>query len=146
MQKRIKENEKAKSNLLDILQSSNKDIVTTQSILNRIESLEKEISGCRNELALITKPVAIPSKNQVKEKIKDIYSLFQRSNFEQKRNILQAFIKQLTLDPFSKSVIIEGYCDPLCTWTESSKLNKKASDCSEAYDFASVQVGCGGWI
>lgn len=146
LRKQIHDDEKAKSNILDIIQSGNSNSVAIQSLLNRVETLEKQITGCKNELTKITRPVAIPSKEQLEKRIKDIHSLFHRSNFERKRHILQTFIKQLTLDPFNKSTNIEGYSDPLCTWTENKKSNKKASDCSEAYDFGSVQHGCGGWI
>ena len=144
LRKQIEEDEKAKSSLLDILQSVQHTSSATKAIISRIEELEKSISGCKSELAKITQPVVVPDKNKLRTKIKDIIGLFERSDFEQKRGILQTFVKQLVLDPFNKCVIVEGYCDPLCTWKGNTKLNKKASDCSEAYDFASVQHGCGG--
>ena len=146
LRKQIHDDEKAKSNLLDILQSGNNNSSAVQSLLNRVEILEKQITGCKNELARIARPVAVPSKEQLKERIRDIYSLFQRSNFERKRQIIQTFIKRLKLDPFNKCVSVEGYCDPLSTWTEKRKTNKKASTMFEALDFGYVQHGCGGLI
>lgn len=73
----------------------------------------------------IAKPKLIPSKDQLKERIKGIIALYQKSNYAAKRAILQTFIKKMTLDPLS-------------TWTQIDKENKKASDC--LYDLHQVEV------
>ena len=111
-----------------------------------IEELNKSIESCQAELSKSTRLYLVPSKETLKAKITGLIDVFEKSNHEKRRQILKMFIKQIVLDPFNKCVVVEGYCNPLCTWTEDIKTNKKASDYSEASDLGYVEHGCGGRI
>ena len=131
LRQKIYDDEKAKAKLLDTLQTLDGQDTVKKVIVSRIEELEESIIGCNNELSKFTKPKLIPSKDQLKERIKGVIALYQRSNYAVKRAILQTFIKQIEFDPINKCITVEAYCDPLCTWKYTDKTNKKASDCSE---------------
>ena len=146
LKKKIEEDKKAKENLLNILQTVNSGKTSVDIILARIEELNKSIESCQAELSKSTRLYLVPSKETLKAKITGLIDVFEKSNHEKRRQILKMFIKQIVLDPFNKCVVVEGYCNPLCTWTEDIKTNKKASDYSEASDLGYVEHGCGGRI
>ena len=89
----------------------------------------------------------IPSKNTLKNRFKSVINIFEESNDEEKRAILQTFIKQIEFDPFNKCITVEAYGDPLCAWKHID--NKELlSDSKESIGskLSYFEEHCGGWI
>ncbi len=147
LRKRIELDTDAKANLLRTLETTNPPQNALQALLSRLEELEKSISSCQEELTRIRRPVVIPSKNSLTNRFKSIVSLFEESNYEEKRAILQTFIKRIEFDPFNKCVTIEAYCDPLSAWKhiDNRDLSSDSKE-SVASRLSYFQEDCGGWI
>ena len=147
LRKRIELDESAKAHLLQTLETTSPPPNALQALISRLEELEGSISSCKEELARITRPVAIPSKNTLLNRFKNVINLFEESSYEEKRAILQTFIKQIEFDPFNKCITVEAYCDPLSAWKHIDK-KELASDSKESVSsrLSYFEERCGGWI
>jgi len=147
LNKRISIDESAKANLLKTLETTSPPPNAMQALMSRLEELEESISSCKEELARIKRPVVIPSKNTLRNRFKSVINIFEESNYEEKRAILQTFIKQIRFDPFNKCITVEAYCDPLSAWKHIDKQellsNSKELVGSKLSYF---EEHCGGWI
>lgn len=147
LRKRIEVDENAKSNLLKTLEMTTPQPNALQALMSRLEELEKSISSCKEELSRITRPVVIPSKNTLMNRFKNVISLFEESSYEEKRAILQTFIKQIEFDPFNKCITVEAYGDPLCAWKHIDNKDKLAnSKESSSSKLSYFEEHCGGRI
>lgn len=147
LRKRIEVDESAKSNLLKTLESTSPPQNALLALMSRLEELEKSISSCKEELARISRPVVIPSRNNLLNRFKSVINIFKESSYEEKRAILQTFIKRIEFDPLNKCITVEAYCDPLSAWkhidNKDLASNSRESVSSRTSYF---EEDCGGWI
>ena len=147
LNKRIAVDEHAKANLLKTLETTTPSPNAMQALMTRLEELEESISSCKEELSRIKRPVVIPSKDTLRKRFKSVINIFEESNFEEKRAILQTFVKEIRFDPFNKCITVEAYCDPLSAWKHIDK-KELLSDSKESVSgmLSYFEEHCGGWI